>query len=196
MNLYQNAYNMALPVLRAVSRLAAPWQPKVSDGLAGRRESWHKIGSFLGSRQDTQATGGILIHATSVGEYLQAAPLMQRLKAADSSLPLYLSIFSPSVEKRAMSCPHADLAAYMPEDTRANMRRLLDSLLPPADNRLQVRYLAQPCLGSRPKEHTGCDHRWYTLARQRPAAGTFSQLPSKLLQPSGACLRNQPRGRG
>lgn len=131
MNFWQTAYNyLAMPPLLAASRIAAPWKPKLSDGLAGRKTSFGRIESFLASHPGPQGSGGILLHASSVGEYLQAAPLMQRMVQADSLLPLYLSYFSPSVAKRAESCSHATLPFYLPEDTRANMRRLLDALAP------------------------------------------------------------------
>ncbi len=131
MNIWQTAYNcLALPPARAISRIVAPWQPKLQTGLSGRKASFSRIESFLAKDEGNQASGGILIHASSVGEYLQAAPLMQRIRQADSSIPLYLSYFSPSVEKRATSCDLANLSFYLPEDTRANMRRLLDALAP------------------------------------------------------------------
>ncbi len=131
MNCWQAVYNcLALPTARAASRLAAPWNPKLSVGLAGRKVSFTRIESFLAAHPGDRGGGGILLHASSVGEYLQAEPLMQRIRQADSSVPLYLSYFSPSVETRARSCSHADLSFYLPEDTRANMNRLLAALAP------------------------------------------------------------------
>jgi 3-deoxy-D-manno-octulosonic-acid transferase len=131
MNSWQTAYNFfALPPARAALRIAAPWKPKLRAGLDGRKASFARMESFLAAHCDGQARGGILLHASSVGEYLQAAPLMQRIRQAGSSLPLYLSYFSPSVEKRALSCNHANLSFFLPEDTRGNMKRLLNTLAP------------------------------------------------------------------
>ncbi len=131
MNCWRTVYNcLALPTARAASRLSAPWKPKLSVGLAGRKASFTRIESFLAAHSGGRGNHGILLHASSVGEYLQAEPLMQRIRQADSTIPLYLSYFSPSVEKRARSCSHADLSFYLPEDTRANMNRLLATLAP------------------------------------------------------------------
>jgi len=132
MDLWQLAYNcFGLPLARLALRIAAIFQPKVSRGLRGRRGSFREIETWLAGRGAEGITSGsILFHVTSVGEYLQALPLMKELKEIDSSRPVFLSFFSPSVEKRARSCPHADLAFYLPEDTRSNIRRLLGLLKP------------------------------------------------------------------
>ena len=132
MNFWHLSYNLAgLPLARAASRLAAGFRPKVARGLKGRKKSFAEIESYLSAAGDSApATGGILFHATSVGEYLQALPLMRELKAARKERPLYLSFFSPSVEKRARDCDHADLVFYLPEDTRANINRLFGLLKP------------------------------------------------------------------
>ena len=132
MNFWHLAYNLAaLPLARVSSRLAAGFRPKVSRGLRGRKRSFAEIESYLSaSGHGPSATGGILFHATSVGEYLQALPLMRELKAASKERPIYLSFFSPSVEKRARACAHTDLVFYLPEDTRSNISRLLGLLKP------------------------------------------------------------------
>ncbi len=132
MDFWHLAYNLAaLPLARAGSRLAAVFRPKVARGLNGRKRSFTRIESYLSAYgHGIPATGGILFHATSVGEYLQALPLMRELKTANKERPLYLSFFSPSVEKRARACAHANLVFYLPEDTRANITRLLVLLKP------------------------------------------------------------------
>jgi 3-deoxy-D-manno-octulosonic-acid transferase len=132
MDLWQTTYDRAaLPLLRAGVRAIAPFRPKVRAGLAGRAESFAAIGRFLAARPGGQAAkGGILFHATSVGEFLQAVPLILRLKEQRGDRPVYLSFFSPSVEKQARAFKHADLAFYLPEDTRANVRRMLALLEP------------------------------------------------------------------
>lgn len=132
MNLWDLAYNLAgLPLARASSRLAAGLRPKVARGLNGRKRSFAEIENYLSATgHGPPPTGGILFHASSVGEYLQALPLIRELKAANKERSLYLSFFSPSVEKRARACPLADLVFYLPEDTRANITRLLGLLKP------------------------------------------------------------------
>ena len=105
-------------------------RPKVAAGLKGRRQSFPRIESYLAGRDSISPGSSILFHATSVGEYLQAVPLMERIRNSGGKMPLFLSYFSPSVEKRARGCSFADLAFYLPEDTAANMRRMIELLKP------------------------------------------------------------------
>jgi len=132
MGLWRLAYNaVGLPIGRAGARLAALSRPKIAEALAGRKHSFSEIESYLADLPGAcAAPGGIWFHASSVGEFLQALPLMRRLKAARESRPLYLSFFSPSVEKTARSFEAADVAFFLPEDTKANVLRLLDLLKP------------------------------------------------------------------
>ena len=97
--LWRPAYNTAvLPIGRAGARLAALRKPKVAKALAGRKRSFAEIESYLATLPGACArSGGIWFHASSVGEFLQALPLMRRLKAAQEARPIYLSFSSPSV---------------------------------------------------------------------------------------------------
>ena len=90
MNPWLAVYDLAaLPLARAAVRLMAPWRPKVKRGLAGRKESFPELEAFLARRGDS-ARGGVLFHAPSVGEFLQALPLLEELKRRDPARPLLL----------------------------------------------------------------------------------------------------------
>lgn len=132
MELWRLAYNaVGLPVGRAGARLAAPGKPKIAKALDGRKRSFAEIESYLASLPGACARpAGIWFHASSVGEFLQALPLMRRLKAVGEDRQIYLSFFSPSVERSARSFEAADVAFFLPEDTRANVLRLLGLLKP------------------------------------------------------------------
>lgn len=122
---------IALPLIRGAARVLARFRPKVARGLEGRGRTFHEIGLYLDSLPGGRAVdGGIWFHGTSVGEFLQAVPLMTKLKEQRPGRPVYFSFFSPSVEQRARQCPHCDLSFYLPEDTRANARQLFDLLRP------------------------------------------------------------------
>jgi 3-deoxy-D-manno-octulosonic-acid transferase len=70
-------------------------------------------------------------HAPSVGEGLQARPVMELVRARHPDWQLVYSFFSPSAERFAAGLP-ADLADYLPFDTRGAARRLLTALRPSA----------------------------------------------------------------
>ncbi|MCE5271088.1 hypothetical protein LLH00_07355 [bacterium] len=131
-DLWQTAYDLALlPALRAGIRALAPFRPKISQGLAGRAATFAQIRRFLESGpRGAETEGGIWFHGTSVGEFLQAVPLILRLKEARPERPVWFSFFSPSVEERARAFTGCDLAFYLPEDTRPAMRELIALLRP------------------------------------------------------------------
>lgn len=71
------------------------------------------------------------VHAPSVGEGLQARPVIQQLRARHPALQVAYTYFSPSAERFAESVG-ADLTAYLPFDRRRNAQRALDALRPDA----------------------------------------------------------------
>lgn len=71
------------------------------------------------------------MHAPSVGEGLQARPVLQRLRAAHPELQLAYTHFSPSAERFARGLD-VDFADYLPFDTPGDARAALDALQPRA----------------------------------------------------------------
>jgi 3-deoxy-D-manno-octulosonic-acid transferase len=71
------------------------------------------------------------MHAPSVGEGLQARPVIERLRASHPGLQIAYTHFSPSAERFAASLA-ADFTDYLPFDTRGDARVALDALRPRA----------------------------------------------------------------
>ncbi|MCC6242337.1 MAG: hypothetical protein IT353_05825 [Gemmatimonadaceae bacterium] len=73
----------------------------------------------------------VWMHAPSVGEGLQARPVMHALRAAHPTWQLAYTFFSPSAEPFA-STVGADVTDYLPFDRVVDAERLLDALRPQA----------------------------------------------------------------
>lgn len=71
----------------------------------------------------------VWFHASSVGEGLQARPVMQALRAAHPEWQQAYSWFSPSAQEFGRSLG-ADVADYLPFDTARAANRLLNALRP------------------------------------------------------------------
>ena len=128
MDIWRILYNyIALPLGIAGSKLVAIFNAKVANTLAGRATTFSKVEEYLNGNG---ITGGIWYHAASMGEFLQASTLIKAIKASNPGTPVYLSFSSPSVEKTATRFKYADLAFYLPHDTRKNMQHLHDLLKP------------------------------------------------------------------
>lgn len=73
----------------------------------------------------------VWLHAPSVGEGLQARPVIELLRARHPQWQLAYSHFSPSAEAFAARLP-VDVAGYLPFDTPEQDRRLVEALKPSA----------------------------------------------------------------
>ncbi|MEO5903349.1 MAG: glycosyltransferase N-terminal domain-containing protein [Gemmatimonadaceae bacterium] len=93
-------------------------------GLLDRYEAW--------ARERRNFSAPLLwVHAPSVGEGLQALPVVQRFRALNPDAQIVFTYFSPSAEKFANTVG-ADFADYLPFDTEVNAVRALDILKPTA----------------------------------------------------------------
>lgn len=72
----------------------------------------------------------IWIHAASVGEFEQARPLIERLKANEEGVKIIVTFFSPSGYEARKNYPLADGVLYLPFPTRKNARQFIQALQP------------------------------------------------------------------
>lgn len=77
-----------------------------------------------------QNSGAIWIHAASVGEFEQARPLIERLKAKGEKRKIVVTFFSPSGYEARKNYELADGVYYLPLPTRRNAKRLIKILQP------------------------------------------------------------------
>lgn len=68
----------------------------------------------------------IWFHVSSLGEFEQARPLIEKIKAECPQKKILLSFFSPSGYEIRKDYQFADHCIYLPIDTTTNARRLLD----------------------------------------------------------------------
>lgn len=94
---------------------------------------------FRGQRQTLNAThraqleslhGAIWFHAASVGEFEQARPLIERLKANGERRKVVVTFFSPSGYEARKDYEYADGVFYLPFATRRNAKRFIEALQP------------------------------------------------------------------
>ncbi len=118
----------------AVARTAVwtglPGEGKLARTVKGRRGLIDRYRAFGRTARDTNRPL-VWFHAPSVGEGLQAVPVMQRLRAQRPDLQLAYTHFSPSAATFAQRTG-ADFHDYLPFDTTADMAAALDALQPRA----------------------------------------------------------------
>ena len=69
-------------------------------------------------------------HVSSLGEFEQGRPVMERLRESHPEYRIVLTFFSPSGYESAKKYQSADIICYLPFDTRRNVGRFLGMLKP------------------------------------------------------------------
>ena len=80
----------------------------------------------------------IWIHVASVGEFEQARPIIERLRAEHPDVQIVLTFFSPSGYNLRKNYDKVDAVTYLPFATRRNARMFLDAVQP--DKAIFVKY--------------------------------------------------------
>ena len=137
--LLRSLYNAAaVPVLKAGFRLVAAFHPKARRLWQVQQKLFSQLELKLQELPPHSAR--VLIHVSSVGEYLSALPLIRSLRADYPDLAIVLSYLSPSLENQlsfgagvtppANSSSAAHLETYLCLDTPEAVTRFLNLIEP------------------------------------------------------------------
>lgn len=123
-------YRVAVRVADLVARLPLRGDSKLLRSLRARRDSVAPAREWAAAQRDLTKPL-IWFHAPSVGEGLQARPVIQLLRERRPDVQIAYTHFSPSAERFAASVG-ADFHGYLPFDTAANGNAMLEALRPSA----------------------------------------------------------------
>ncbi len=123
-------YAAASQLARLGAALAPADGSKLVRTFAARRGIRERYSAW--ARQERRTDRPLLwMHAPSVGEGLQARPVLERLRARHPDLQLAYTFFSPSAERFASGLD-VDFRDYLPFDTTGDARAALLALSPRA----------------------------------------------------------------
>ena len=117
-------YNAGIALYSTAARIAA-----LRKGKARRLVDGHKH-TFPRLEQAGCKGFDVWIHAASVGEFEQARPLIERVRAEHPHWKILLSFFSPSGFELRKDYDRVDCVVYLPFDTPANARRFVEAVNP------------------------------------------------------------------
>ncbi len=121
-------YNLlVVPVIYAGFYIGSLFNNKIREGLKARKNQFVRLGSEIIKAEGRKR---ILFHCTSAGEWLQALPIIEKLKSMNPDLFIMVSFFSPSGYKFAKNPATVDLKFYLPLDSRIAAYRLFRLLKP------------------------------------------------------------------
>src|SRR5260370_34939377 len=110
--------------------LIARFDKKVARGLDGRRGLAARLAAWAAAQRDPRRPL-VWMHAPSVGEGLQAKPVLEPLRAEHPDWQLAFTFFSPSAQRLSRHLP-VDVADYLPLDRPDDVEAVLDALQPAA----------------------------------------------------------------
>lgn len=121
-------YAVAGAAARAAAELAPAGTGKIRSSLRARRGIRERYTSW-GARARDRTRPLVWLHAPSVGEGLQARPVIARLRRRRPDVQIAYTFFSPSAARFAATLG-ADFCDYLPFDTARDAATAIDALLP------------------------------------------------------------------
>ena len=119
-------YTFGIYIYILLVKLAALFgHKKAKKIVAGHREIYSTLKENL--KPDTEY---IWIHASSLGEFEQGRPMIEKIRAEHPEYRVVLTFFSPSGYIPAKNYQQADVVCYLPFDTKKNVARFLDLVRP------------------------------------------------------------------
>src|SRR5258705_798351 len=123
-------YRLSVHLAARTAPFAARFDKKLARGLDGRRGLAARLAAWAAAHRDPRRPL-VWMHAPSVGEGLQAKPVLEALRAEQPDWQLAFTFFSPSAERLARNLP-VDVADYLPLDRPDDVEAVLDALQPAA----------------------------------------------------------------
>jgi len=150
---WQFLYNsMALPALWIAFHLLSLVNGKVRRGVRGRRGLFESLAASVAKMGPGKR---VWFHASSMGEFEQARPIIAELLRRHPDVRIIVTFFSPSGYEHARKHAVAEVTSYLPFDTSRSAGKFLDLVRP--DAAVLVRYDVWP------------NHLWELRRRGIPA---------------------------
>jgi 3-deoxy-D-manno-octulosonic-acid transferase len=124
-----------IPPFWTVLHLLGLFNRKVHRGITGRKNLFTDLETTMARLAPGPR---VWVHASSMGEFEQAKPIIAALKQRHPEVRIIASFFSPSGYEHSRKYTLADAIVYIPFDSPRGARRFLDLIRP--DVAVMVRY--------------------------------------------------------
>ncbi|MEI6312056.1 MAG: glycosyltransferase N-terminal domain-containing protein [Bacteroidota bacterium] len=119
-------YTIILRFYLLAIHIAAFFSTKAKQWITGRSETHKRIKQH----EFSAYKNCIWVHASSLGEFEQARPIIERIKKENPNQQIVVSFFSPSGYEFRKNYPLADAVIYLPFDTSSDIKLFIDQLEP------------------------------------------------------------------
>ncbi len=120
-------YTFGIRFYNAAAKLISPFNTKAKLYTEGRKDIFNKLKDNI----DPNAKY-VWFHVSSLGEFEQGRPVIEKFKERYPDYKILLTFFSPSGYEIRKNYNGADYVCYMPTDTPQNAKRFLDIVNPKA----------------------------------------------------------------
>ncbi|MBK8944203.1 MAG: 3-deoxy-D-manno-octulosonic acid transferase [Ignavibacteriae bacterium] len=123
-------YNfLILPFLKISLYFLSLFNKKIREGIKGRHRLFEKL--IINLTEIDRSKKIIWIHSSSMGEFEQAKPIIEKIKST-SNVNILVTFFSPSGYNNSLKYPHSDIISYIPFDSFSNAKRFVSLVKPSA----------------------------------------------------------------
>ena len=119
-------YYIGLQLYYCILLIASLFSKKAKLWIAGRNQTHQSIVN----NELTNFKNAIWIHASSLGEFEQARPLIEKIKLAYSNQNIVVTFYSPSGYEYRKDYALANKVYYLPYDTSNDVKKFIDQLNP------------------------------------------------------------------
>jgi 3-deoxy-D-manno-octulosonic-acid transferase len=116
-----------VPLLWTLFNAASFFNDKIKRGIEGRRVLFDKLETDMARIQSPRR---IWFHASSLGEFEQAKPIIAAIKSRYQSVSVIATFFSPSGFDHSKNYKLADVISYLPFDSNGDTLRFLEIVRP------------------------------------------------------------------
>ncbi len=114
-------YNIGIILYTRCIALAACWYPKARLWSEGRVGLFERMAEVIKPEDRI-----VWVHSSSLGEFEQGRPVIEKIRARYPEYKILLTFFSPSGYEIRKNYSGADYIFYLPADTAKNARKFLD----------------------------------------------------------------------
>lgn len=121
-------YNIFLILYKLAVHISALWNAKAGKWVAGRKNILERIQSEVRANNDEYKL--VWIHCSSLGEFEQGKPVIEKLRKQYNQCKILLTFFSPSGYEIKKNYPGADHTFYLPMDSKKNAGKFVEIINP------------------------------------------------------------------
>lgn len=124
--MYAIFYRISIELYFFLAKISSLYNEKAKQFCEGRNETFEKLSKI----QKSEFGKTYWFHCASLGEFEQAKPIIELIKANDHTNVIVVSFFSPSGFNNAKDYKYVDSLVYLPKDTPNNARKFINILCP------------------------------------------------------------------